>query len=129
MWTPCDAATHKAPGFKENDNFGLELFLPNMTFCSSLTLFSCSLRIRWRSSSISRCSSMMAKRSSAYRNIEIYMLVPIIITYFTRQCLTNFLCASSILRLFSAKISSSSSRFCFSSSYKTQIKWGINKSC
>lgn len=36
--------------------------------------------------------------------------------------LTSFLCASSILRLFSAKISSSSSRFCFSSSYKTQTR-------
>lgn len=57
---------HKAPVLNEKDNFGLELFLPKITFCSSLFRFSCSLRMRWRSSSISRCSSMMANRSSAY---------------------------------------------------------------
>lgn len=59
--------TYKSPGLRENDNFGLELFFPKITFCSSLTRFSCSLRIRWRSSSIKRCSSIMAKRSSALK--------------------------------------------------------------
>lgn len=62
----CDLNTriHKA-GFSEKDNFGLELFLPKIFFCSSLIRFSCSFFIFCRSSSIFLCSSTIRRRSSA----------------------------------------------------------------
>lgn len=60
-----DTRTH-VTGFNVKDNLGLELFLPRILFCSSLTRFSCSFLIRCLSSSINRCSSTMANLSSAW---------------------------------------------------------------
>lgn len=62
MW---GSVTHER-GLRENDNFGLELFLPNIFFCSSFILFSCSFLSFCLSSSIFLCSSIIANLSSAW---------------------------------------------------------------
>lgn len=58
------ASSYKV-GFNEKDNFGLELFLPKIFFCSSFNLLSWSFFNLCLSSSIFLCSSTIASLSSA----------------------------------------------------------------
>ena len=61
----------------EKDSLGRAFFLPRIKYCSSRMRFSCSRCMRCRSSSILRCCSTIAKRSSACRLNKHYFKVPL----------------------------------------------------
>jgi len=129
-------AIHSDSGLSAKDSRGRELFFPKIFFCSSLTRLSCSRFIRWRSSSIKRCSSTMANRSSAYetqheRKLWLKLnsrtqrshLMAMGLNCDCDGSLTSFFWASSIFLSFSSMIRFNSSRARRSSSWKRWKHW------